>query len=295
MTGAIQSPPTLVAMKTGEGFRVYSPTEPGNIVLVSGTSRIPNCTCPEFQENVQIDPRYTCCHIEAVIGQLPQPGLNDEPTPEEERAAIRSEGRLPEREDVAQMMTFKRSISPDGRIDSLSIEFSLPVPTTVGEIKAKAFKTLSLQDELADAFRREHAQVAPQSNGNGGRNGNFGNLPTRNGSADDPGPNGPVPAMLLDIQGMNTRNGWTYFINVNASGQVAKLFGKRNELGQALTAAGYPHLSGNIQKGVQLNLPCQVILRQNGRYLNVEQVLPPINAGQPGAATGYGERRRYGQ
>src|SRR5438067_3051981 len=57
-------------------------------------------------------------------------------------------------------MLLKRSISPDGRIDSVSVEFSMPVSdVSNGEIKDKALKTLQLQkgncERVPEAQRRE--------------------------------------------------------------------------------------------------------------------------------------------
>src|SRR5439155_3372252 len=50
-------------------------------------------------------------------------------------------------------MFLKRSVSPDGHINALSVEFSMPVSDiSNGEIKDKALKTLQLQKEIVGAF-----------------------------------------------------------------------------------------------------------------------------------------------
>ena len=50
-------------------------------------------------------------------------------------------------------MLLKRSVSPDGRIDSFSVEFSMPVSDIPdGEIKTKAQNVLQLQIEIVGAF-----------------------------------------------------------------------------------------------------------------------------------------------
>src|SRR5437867_3455415 len=65
----------------------------------------------------------------------------------------------------AQML-IKRSVSPDGRIDSVSVEFSMPVAEiSNGEIKDKALKILQLQKEVVGAFLKLNGQKAPASNG----------------------------------------------------------------------------------------------------------------------------------
>ena len=63
----------------------------------------------------------------------------------------------------AQML-IKRSVSPDGRIDSVSVEFSMPVADiSNGEIKDKALKTLQLQKEIVGASLKLNGQKAPQT------------------------------------------------------------------------------------------------------------------------------------
>lgn len=53
----------------------------------------------------------------------------------------------------APQMVIKRSASPDGRIDSLSVEFSCPVDESpTEEIKARAEKILELQSEVIESF-----------------------------------------------------------------------------------------------------------------------------------------------
>src|SRR5437870_1290918 len=59
-------------------------------------------------------------------------------------------------------MLIKRSVSPDGRIDSVSVEFSMPVADiSNGEIKDKALKILQLQKEIVDAFLKLNGEKAP--------------------------------------------------------------------------------------------------------------------------------------
>ena len=120
----------LVIARTDEGFRVYSPSNRIRSYIVSGSVQAPSCTCPDFQYH-DGDASWRCKHILAVLaqydGQFPKDACEDE-----ERRAIQEEGRLQEKEEqpstngTAQML-LKRSVSPDGRIDSLSVEFSCAV------------------------------------------------------------------------------------------------------------------------------------------------------------------------
>jgi len=64
----------------------------------------------------------------------------------------------------AQML-IKRSVSPDGRIDSVSVEFSMPVAEiSNGEIKDKALKILQLQKEIVGAFPKLNGEKASANN-----------------------------------------------------------------------------------------------------------------------------------
>src|ERR1019366_2206938 len=59
-------------------------------------------------------------------------------------------------------MLIKRSVSPDGRIDSVSVEFSMPVSDqTETEIKAKALKSLYLQREIVTSFLKLNGHTVP--------------------------------------------------------------------------------------------------------------------------------------
>jgi len=58
-------------------------------------------------------------------------------------------------------MLIKRSVSPDGRIDSVSVEFSMPVSDiSNGEIKQRALSTLELQKEIVGAFLKLNGSKA---------------------------------------------------------------------------------------------------------------------------------------
>jgi hypothetical protein len=83
---------------------------------------------------------------------------------------------------------------------------------------------------------------------------------------------------------MNTRSGWRFYINVEVSGAAIKLFGNKRQLGDYVAAAGFPNIADRLEQGMMLNLPCRVITKPSpdGKYLNIEQVLPlkPLQAGR---------------
>ncbi len=109
-----------------DGYHIRSVRNPANSYLVSDTQDGWLCSCPDFETHATEEPSWTCKHILAVQKKCLQPG-NYEAA---ERAAIASEERATEEPKPAEppaQMVIKRSVSPDGRIDSVSIEFSLPV------------------------------------------------------------------------------------------------------------------------------------------------------------------------
>ena len=252
----------LVISETEEGFQIYSTATPKNLYTVGGDPESPTCTCPDFQTN-QDDPEWRCKHILAVLSKRGVGGTESDPPEAEEARAIQTAGS-PRANDGGpangtSQMLIKRSVSPDGRIDSLSVEFTCPVSqATAGEIKNRAVKALGLQSEIVREFL--------QTNGKGrGRNGS-------------PAADSGVSAELVDIGATNTRWGRRLFINVKANGRTMKYFGTEKQLADAIAAAGYPDRTEFVDAGVKLGLPCRVETKQNGKYLNVERVLPVSQA-----------------
>lgn len=269
----------FVISSTPSGFRIYAPTEPGQIYEVSGTPEAPTCTCPDFRFH-RNDPAWRCKHILAVLSR-PNGGAGgnrEDSYDAEERAAIQEEGRSSRRKrpvtspsNVSQML-LKRSISPDGRIDALSVEFSCPVENGATEIVVdRALDTLALQDAIIERFLR-------------GRNGTTSTSAPGNGSvqpSDDPD---TTPAELLSVDGMNGKWGRRLFLTVQANGRRLRLFGTQKQLTEAIAAAGFPEKANGIAEGLTLNLPCRVRTEPttDGRYLNITEVLPASPARSAG-------------
>jgi len=266
---------TLIIKKTEEGYRVYSPANPTKIYLVSGGLDRPSCSCPDFETH-KADPEWRCKHVLAVLNRLggPAAGREDAAAEREERLAIQEEGRLPDRGELmnsgngTSQMVLKRSVSPDGRIDSLSVEFSCPVEGSAAQdIKSRAGKTLKLQSEIVGEFLA--------------RNGKGDARPDR---AETDG-NGATKARMLDVAGMHTRFGRRLFINVQVNGEILKFFGSKKQLGEAIEAAGFPNLADRVHEGMDLNVPCRVTTKRSddGRYTNIDEVFPDRSRKSPGA------------
>jgi hypothetical protein len=265
-----------VISKTDEGFRVYSPAAPAKSYTVSGMPNAPACTCPDFEVH-KADTTWRCKHILAVapwqrggnappapatVGQPAQaevpPAADHQPVSEKRRARKNSNG--------SAHMLIKRSVSPDGRIDSVSVEFSMPVSETASaEIKAKALNTLRLQKEIvADFLKLNGEKIVP--------------LPPPASKPPEPAPqNGqPVSARMIDIGKVNGRWGERFCINVQVNGRWSRIFGSADQLAAEILKTGHHIDAANIERGLRLNLPCLVFTKpsDDGKYLNVEKVLP---------------------
>lgn len=277
---------TLVIAPTEGGFRVYNPANITHLFMVSGIPESPKCNCPDFDAN-KSDPEWRCKHVLAVLNQAlkhqDSKVASPEATERKENDAKASEPAEKKRsrslrKGHSQMM-IKRSISPDGRINSLSVNFLNPIDgVTDEEIKQQAEKAIKLQAEIVDQFFKRNASRGPEAHpqerpANGAnQNGSSQNGSNRPASGGD----GAVPAQLLNIAGMDTRGGWKTFINVQVNGITTKLFGTKQELSKVITAAGFSNIAENISQGMMLSLPCRVVTKRSpdGKYLNIERVLP---------------------
>jgi hypothetical protein len=256
----------MIVSRTEDGYRAYSASQPNRQYLVSGSLDDPACTCDAFAED------RTCEHVRAVLQQF---GADDR-VEREERQAIQAEGQPPptpppkkrrRSNGAPAMMLLKRSVSPDGRIDSLSVELSCPIEQrSNADIKSRANNMLQLQSEIAKGFLNTNGKAKS----NGQQNGRHG---SGNSNAQ------AIPAKMVSIGA--TRNG-KFFISFQANGQGAKFFGNTKQLAQAIAGAGFNYSEDDIAEGIYLNLPCRVITKpsHDGRYVNVDRVLPSLHQAQ---------------
>jgi hypothetical protein len=290
-----QEEPLIIA-ETQNGWRVYTPSHPREPYFVTGAREQLQCTCPDFQFHAN-DPEWRCKHILAVAVHLGGSGMppQRDPDGQAERAAIQAESRTPRKRKTpgangsgngAAQMLLKRSVSPDGRIDSLSVEFSAPIgDLTADEVRTHAEHLLGLQAGIVVRF------LNAQPNGNGGngsqRHNNGGNgqaqrshtVAPQKTPAAAPTASPGIPARLVAVGGMDTRRGRRLFLTVDINGRAQKLFGTANELTQHIRAAGY-RAPERLQEGTALDIPCLVTTEPSpdGRFQNVTQVFPVASA-----------------
>ena len=261
----------LIVMRTGDqgDYLVYSPVNPAKQYYVGGDEENPTCTCPDFRKH-EADPGWRCKHILAVYRESHEPPGNGSqriasPAPSEEG-------------HTGGEILVRRSASPDGKIDSVTIEWRWVVEDRpVTEVTNRALQVLAIADEVIGQYMgprpktpRATGQAVPMTASRPPTNGR----PT-NG-------HGVLPAQLVAVSGMDGRWGRRLFLQLESANGSLRVYGSAKELSAAITQAGYPHLAGNIVEGVALNVPCRVVTKPspNGRYQDVDRVLPPESAPQ---------------
>lgn len=254
----------LVVNQTAFGFRVYPASDTTHQHIVKEEGEHFTCSCEHFSEE------GTCEHIRAVLGTL----TDDKRIEQEERKAIQDGGRTPRKKKPTKTaasampatMTLKRSVSPDGRIDSLSVEFCCPIDETSNrDISSRAASMLKLQSDIAATFLSNNvANRDGRSNGNGSH----------------PGQDGETGARMLNVGSMQGRYGPRLYIAFEANGQALKLFGTADELADAISGAGYRYGPRQITAGLDLNIPCKVVTKpaRDPRYKDIVRILPQDSA-----------------
>ena len=247
----------LVVRRTEDGFRVYAVRDRFTIYTVKNGA----CTCPDFAMRSDAP----CEHI-AAAGRFQTMTNGSRNAGAQDKGG--EEAMNGERNGDSQL-TIKRSVSPDGRIDYLSVEVGFPAEgLSVAEIKSRAERALEIQKEIAGRFL------------DGARNGSGNGTVQIRGNGDDPS----VPAEILWIGGMNGRFGRRLFLVIRAEERNLRIYGNRNQLAEHLLAAGVVGYDGRINEGLELKVPCRVVTKpsEDGRYLNVERLLPAQGNGRNG-------------
>jgi hypothetical protein len=284
----------MVITKEETGFRVQSSSNAATSYLVAASRGILVCTCPDYERH-EGEESYFCKHILAVkdfvLSQATmekQAQSNGNTKNKQEAESIThtplqkapntngTESPATRSSTISQPhMLIKRSLSPDTRIDCVSIEIDFNLADcSVSEIKAKAAQALKLQNEIAKEFLMScessdrHAEPSlPQAQVL---------QPQVQVTPAAVQPFTPIPAKMLSIGVMQSQWGPRYFITLDINGKSVKLFGSQKQLAKQIAVAGYAVSVEQIQDGAQLNVPCKVTVKpsNDGRFLNVETVFP---------------------
>ncbi len=171
---------------------------------------------------------------------------------QEQNGRTRSPSRYP-----TTQMRVKRSVSPDGRIDSLSVEITSPLDgLDADELARRAREIVAGEAKVIEVFLgKEKVDAAPKPNGNGVEG---------------------TPARMLAVGGMDTEWGRRLFVVFKVNGETARVFGSPRKLAGVLASAGMPLEETAIGEGLELDVPCRVVAGRtpDGRYLSIERVLP---------------------
>ncbi len=262
---------TLVISKIPDGYRVYSVHQPSRSFIVKNDGGRWTCGCYEYVSR-RNDHTWRCRHILAVApAARPVPVPEPEPGPEDLPVPTAS-GDRDEPVPPAQML-IKRSVSPDGRIDSVSVEFTLSVQgDSQAVIADKAMRTLTLQKEIVGQFLAmsaqagaRHAAPTPAAKPNGHANGKS--------SVDH---DGAVTARMIDLTEVQGRWGPRLCLNFQVNGSRYSLFGSVKQIAEHLAHAGCAYDEQDLQPGLRLNHFCRIVTKpsRDGKYVNVEEVLP---------------------
>lgn len=252
-----------------DGFRIYSPQNRSRTYRVTGLPNEPACTCPDFEHHAQ-DPEWRCKHILAV-----QRKIGVEPTTRGQQADGDAADNGPPK---GSHVLIKRSVSPDGKIDALSVELSAPVDgATAEEAEIRAGRMLALGDRIVDRFLEK----------NGGREREGRSQERREPSRTEPQrrPNDATPAELMTVRGEDGKWGRRLYMTVRTDDGYLRLYGSESQLAEHLREAGYPELSNRIEEDVSLRVPCRIATERNeDGYVEITRVLPPAREGREAEA-----------
>lgn len=265
--------PGLKLTKTDRGYQVKSGPKTYDI---SNEDDKLLCDCPDFQSHYATDPNYCCKHVLAILADFEEQQscvastiAEPETTPTSEKGKGNGTSKVPLYPSLHAVATpskqahmlIKRSLSGDGRIDSISLEIDFGLVNDEETVKLQALKALSLQDTIIKEFiatthqSKEHLLEPPEV----------------------VCPTSEVPEDVLD--GIMTKVGIaqskSYYIIVELpEGKTAKLFGNQSYLSHQIAQAGFSFPAEKIVEGVVLNIPCKVTTVLNGKFINIDKVFP---------------------
>lgn len=252
----------LVISRTEDGFRVYAPTSPKRVYVVTQQEEGLRCTCPDSQHHLE-DDTWECKHVQAVRERVLGKTNGEQAAAPHRNGSANGQTAHPapapkRTPDGGAQMFLKRSVSPDGRIDSLSVGFNWPVDGLSGpDVIARVEKSLDLQKAVVERFLNGHGKASRKT-------------------SEAPGKSAAVPARMVAIGGMDGRWGRRLFLTFEVNGKNLRLYGSEKQLATAVTEAGFPDISEDIKEGTELGLPCRVVTKPSTdpRYLTVAEVLP---------------------
>ena len=240
----------IVSRTDDDTYRVYDANMQGAVATVTVQGDTLDCSCGG---RVRAEPGMSrpCDHLRTILERLPEEhGASGQP------ASLKQRG--------CQLL-LKRSVSPDGRIDALSVELSTDVDPRDRDLLVRQGEyLLGLQERLAQTFMAEQAGAKSEPQRNGAVRSHAPALPE---SRDLPG----QPARALSVGAMDTRYGRRFFLQVEVDGKRCRFFGSRAKVAKALGDAGYPIEPEALYDGLEVGIDCRARTEKSkdGRYTNV--------------------------
>lgn len=264
----------LKLARTNKGYLVHAGTKTYEVIVEN--EKIV-CNCNDFEKKQKEDSSYYCKHITAALADFEaeqsyasavKPDTAEQPngkasSPSKPNGVAKAPITFPVKQVPAPSaqthMLIKRSLSSDGRIDSISVEvdFGL-VDEDETVVKTQALKALRLQDTIIKEFIgleqvKEDLPEPPQ-------------VITPTSAI----PEEAVNAIMTKV-GL-TQSKSFYITFELPEGKTAKLFGNQKYLSNQIAVAGFSFPAEKIVEGIILNIPCKVTTVINGKFINVDKV-----------------------
>jgi len=234
------------------------------------------CTCPDFQIRTSQEGRL-CKHVAAaaissLIPLIPSP----QAAPIRSGQASAVSAQTPQSGSQASpngkplVFRFRTSVRGEGK-DGLQVEVG---GTLTGDESEDWQTVLSAYRSIG----RVAGWLAARTESSAGRSRRGSQETAKTVPAKPPASavgNQPIPAVISKIDRMKTRRGESFFLAVEAGADTVRVFGTPEELAERLEESGYDIPAGEIQAGMELHLPCLVVLGvgANG-YKTIEKFLP---------------------
>jgi SWIM zinc finger len=250
-------PEFVVTNKNGTGYKVK--------LDLHGSG---SCTCPDFQVRIAQEGRI-CKHIAAAAIIALAPLVQ---TPSPANGSMKANGG--QTAEVSPLLfRIRRNVQMDGK-GGVQVEVQARVTNDEAQDRETASYAYDLLDRLATLaakntapsesnFAREAVSPSPAKK-----------TPMRSRAASATG-GSPVPAVIVKVDRMKTRQSESLFLKVDVGGETVRVFGRPEELAERLETSGYDIPASEVQAGLELNLPCLVVTGQGSTgYKIIEEFLP---------------------
>jgi len=232
------------------------------------------CTCPDLQVRTSREGRL-CKHVAAaaissLVPLIPSPRATSTPRTDASQSASHPA------EAATFVLRLRKKIQGEGK-DGVEIEVADKLTGDEAQDRQTADAAFQLLSQVADGVPAKREAPAGASAA-AGRSRGYSRTQASSAAAKPPASaveSGPVPAVISKIDRMKTRRGDSFFLAVEVGDEVVRFFGTPEELAERLEESGYDIPAGEIQAGMELNLPCAVVLGAGANgYKTIQKFLP---------------------